>query len=59
MQFLKERKLELAFEGEAIHDIKRIQGSVGALPWSSPKLVYPIPARELRANPNLTQNTGY
>jgi len=56
---LKERKLELAFEGHAIHDIKRTQGSVGALPWNSPKLIYPIPAREIRANPNLTQNTGY
>ncbi len=56
---LKERKLELAFEGAAIHDIKRTQGNVAALPWNSPKLIYPIPARELRANPNLTQNAGY
>ena len=56
---LKERKLELAFEGHAIHDIKRTQGSVNLLLWNSPKLIYPIPARELRANPNLTQNAGY
>lgn len=56
---LKERKLELAFEGAALHDIKRTQGNVAALPWNSTKLVYPIPARELRANPNLTQNAGY
>ena len=56
---LKERKLELAFEGAAIHDIKRTQGAVGALPWNSPKLIYPIPIREIRANPNLSQNTGY
>ncbi|HSC37515.1 MAG TPA: RagB/SusD family nutrient uptake outer membrane protein, partial [Chitinophagaceae bacterium] len=56
---LKERKLELAFEGASIHDIKRTQGAVGALPWNSPKLIYPIPIREIRANPNLSQNTGY
>ena len=56
---LKERKLELAFEGAAIHDIKRNQGTVAALPWNSSKLIYPIPVRELRANPNLTQNAGY
>lgn len=56
---LKERKLELAFEGAAVHDIKRTQGSIGSLAWNSPKLVYPIPARELRANANLTQNAGY
>jgi len=56
---LKERKLELAFEGIALHDIKRTQGAVGALPWNSPKLIYPIPIREIRANPNLSQNAGY
>jgi hypothetical protein len=56
---LKERKLELAFEGLAIHDIKRTQGSVGALAWNSPLLIYPIPSVDRVANPNLTQNTGY
>lgn len=56
---LKERKLELAFEGHAIHDVKRLQGTVASIPWNSPRLVYPIPVRELRANPNLTQNAGY
>jgi len=56
---LKERHLELAFEGQAIHDIKRTQGTVGALPWNSPKLIYPIPSLDRTANPNLTQNAGY
>ncbi len=56
---LKERKLELAFEGAALHDIKRTQGAIASFPWNSPKLVYPIPAREIRTNPNLTQNAGY
>ena len=56
---LKERKLELMFEGFTLHDIKRLQGSVGLLAWNDPKLVYPIPQREINVNPNLTQNQGY
>jgi hypothetical protein len=56
---LSERKLELMFEGFTLHDIKRLQGSVGLLPWNSPKLIYPIPQRERNANPNLSQNEGY
>lgn len=58
-QILKERKLELAFEGFNLHDVKRLQGSVGALAWNSTKLVYPIPDREIKVNSSLTQNAGY
>ena len=56
---LKERKLELAFEGLTLGDIKRTQGTVGPLSWNSPKLMFPIPDRERKVNPNLTQNEGY
>ena len=56
---LKERKLELAFEGFALHDAKRLQNNVGALPFNSTKLVYPIPDREIRVNSSLVQNAGY
>lgn len=56
---LKERKLELAFEGFTLPDIKRTQGTVGNLNYNSPKLVFPIPKREIIVNPNLTQNAGY
>jgi hypothetical protein len=56
---LLERKLELAFEGFTLHDAKRLQQNVGSLAWNSPKLVYPIPDREMRVNANLEQNTGY
>jgi starch-binding outer membrane protein, SusD/RagB family len=56
---LKERKLELSFEGFTLHDVKRLQGTVGALPWNSPKLIYPIPDREIKVNSSLTQNEGY
>ena len=56
---LKERRLELAFEGFRLDDVKRLKENVGILPWNSPKLVFPIPVREIRVNPNLTQNEGY
>lgn len=57
---LKERKLELAFEGHSLHDLKRTRRAVSTtLPWNSPRLILPIPQRERDANPNLTQNEGY
>jgi hypothetical protein len=58
---LLERRLELAHEGFKLHDMKRLKQSVGSLPYNDPKLVYPIPAREIAANPALKdqQNEGY
>jgi len=56
---LKERHLELAFEGHNLHDIKRNKQSVGTLPYNSPKLILPIPQRETDVNPKLVQNQGY
>ncbi len=56
---LRERRLELAFEGTYIHDIRRTKGSVGTLPYNSPKLLFPIPLREITTNPALVQNAGY
>ncbi|MFN8239668.1 MAG: RagB/SusD family nutrient uptake outer membrane protein [Bacteroidales bacterium] len=58
---LLERRLELSFEGFMIHDARRLQKTIGTLQWNDPKLVFPIPARELEANPTLKtqQNTGY
>lgn len=56
---LKERQLELAFEGFSLDDIKRLQGSVANLQWNAPELIFPIPKREILANPNLVQNEGY
>ena len=62
---LEERKLELAHEGHFIHDIKRTKGSVADntsnafYPYNDPKLVFPIPQREIDANANLVQNEGY
>lgn len=56
---LKERRLELAFEGHLIHDLKRTQSSVGSLPFSAPNLIFPIPQRETILNDQLVQNAGY
>lgn len=56
---LTERNHELAFEGLTLGDKKRTETAVGPLPWNSPRLVFPIPDRERKVNPNLTQNEGY
>ena len=56
---LTERNHELAFEGQTLSDKKRTQTDVGSIPWNSPKLIFPIPDRERKVNPNLTQNEGY
>ena len=61
---LAERKLELAFEGFRLGDLKRNRESTHdpngvVLPWNSPRLVFPIPLREISVNPRLTQNPGY
>jgi starch-binding outer membrane protein, SusD/RagB family len=56
---LKERRLELAFEGFRLHDAKRLKQSVGTLPWNDNKLVLPIPQREMDVNKSLVQNAGY
>lgn len=55
----RERRLELAFEGTLIHDLKRYRQSVGSLPYNSPRLIFPIPQRERDANSLLVQNEGY
>lgn len=57
---LNERKLELAFEGGFfLYDAKRLKQTVGAQPYSSNKLVFPIPLQDINANPKLVQNPGY
>lgn len=64
-----ERRVELAFEGFRLWDLKRYKETtettdedgnvVDSFPWNSPKLIFPIPKRERDANPSLTQNEGY
>ncbi len=57
---LRERRLELAFEGQRLWDLKRTRTAINAqLPWNSPKLIFPIPQREMDTNKQLVQNAGY
>ncbi len=56
---LRQRRLEFAFEGNLLHDLKRTERSVGDLSFDAEELVYPIPQRECDANPEITQNPGY
>ncbi|WP_165501388.1 RagB/SusD family nutrient uptake outer membrane protein [Pedobacter psychrodurus] len=56
---LNEREKELDYEGFRLHDYKRTKRSIGTFSYNDPKLVFPIPDRELSANKGLVQNPGY
>lgn len=55
----RERRLELAFEGQRWHDLVRMGRAEAKLSTTRNKLVWPIPARERNVNPVLEQNPGY
>jgi len=50
----QQRNIELGFEGDRFHEVKRIQGTfeseLGIFEWDDPKLVYPIPQQEMDQN---------
>lgn len=56
---LKERKLELAFEGFQLYDVKRTKKSIGTKLFNDKSFVLPIPQREIDTNKALKQNDGY
>lgn len=57
---LAERKLELAHEGHAVHDLKRLRQSADGFAYNANEMVLPIPQREVDAsNGIITQNAGY
>lgn len=66
---LRERQLELAFEGFRIYDLKRTNTDIfipaagdnpaTTYPITSDRLVLPIPFREITVNTTLVQNPGY
>ncbi len=57
---VRERRVELAFEGNYLHDLIRLRRDVRpGVAWNDPRLRLPIPQRELDVNPNLVQNPGY
>lgn len=62
---LAERRLELFYEGHRFFDLKRfmdipsVATYMGTLGLTGPKLLFPIPQREIDANAQLDQNPGY
>ena len=65
---LKERRVELAFEGQRWFDLIRVNNgqygldflhSIGKTNATSKHLLFPIPQIERDRNPKLTQNPGY
>ena len=56
---VKERYLELAFEGERFFTIKRLKLNANGHPYDFPKLILPIPQREIDLGNSLPQNPGY
>ncbi|MFO7977309.1 MAG: RagB/SusD family nutrient uptake outer membrane protein [Bacteroidales bacterium] len=64
-----EKRIEFAFEGHRFFDIRRrkedlIRGddcisNACAVMYGDDRFVYPIPQREMDANPNMVQNPGY
>jgi hypothetical protein len=58
-QIYLERRRELAFEGFGIHDARRFGRFIDNKSPNENQFIFPIPFRELNANPSLTQNPGY
>lgn len=59
---VKERQLELAFEGHRYFDLVRwglADRELSSLGYTAKHAVFPIPASELAAATNMTQNDGY
>jgi hypothetical protein len=56
---VKERYLELAFEGDRFFTVKRLKLSVSGIAYNDPQLVLPIPQREIDLGNALPQNPGY
>jgi hypothetical protein len=59
----RERTIELYFEGDYFHNMKRLKKPNFAIDingntynWDDVKLVFPIPKSQLDVNPNLLQN---
>lgn len=64
-EVLKQRRVELAFEGDRWFTLKRLGRDIvkaapaQTLPFIDFRILAPIPVRELQINANLVQNPGY
>ncbi len=61
----KERRFEFFTDGHRWIDLVRtgradaVLGALKGAKWKSYAQLYPVPAKEIELNPNLTQNPGY
>ncbi len=55
----RERRLELAFEGDRWADLVRTGEATTVMGIAAEKTVFPIPQREIDTAPGITQNPGY
>jgi tetratricopeptide (TPR) repeat protein len=62
-EIIKQRRLELAFEGHRFWDLKRLGRDIVKLPTTVPftdyRILPRIPTNEINNNPNLKQNFNY
>ncbi|HUR12109.1 MAG TPA: RagB/SusD family nutrient uptake outer membrane protein [Flavitalea sp.] len=64
-EILRQRRIELAFEGHRFWDLKRLGRDLIKGPhyndvgFTDIRILAPIPQREIDGNPNLKQNAGY
>jgi starch-binding outer membrane protein, SusD/RagB family len=63
---LRERRIELAFEGQAYFDLQRTHQDIpphasilSPIPYGTTYRVWPVPQREINIMPDLAQNPGY
>lgn len=59
-EVIQQRRLELAFEGLNIHDLRRLRKPTGSFNWNDDRLILPIPQREVDATGgSIEQNAAY
>jgi starch-binding outer membrane protein, SusD/RagB family len=58
-QVAEERHRELAFEGDRLFTVRRLKIAVNGKPFDSPKMILPIPQREIDLGNSLPQNPSY
>lgn len=54
-----ERRVELAFEGNRFHDLRRLKSTIKGTDATADNIVFPIPQNALDNNSELKQNPGY
>jgi starch-binding outer membrane protein, SusD/RagB family len=64
-EIIRQRRIELAFEGHRFFDLKRLGRDIVKTPhyvnlnFTDTRILAPIPQREVDGNKNLAQNPGY